>query len=67
MWMFGAYKILLLVILLINILCSSMQNNLILVISNIMISNFYTDMLATMHLYSLVSYWMEGEGDDIQH
>ena len=31
-----------------------MQNNLLLLISNRMISNFYTDMLAAMHLHCSV-------------
>ena len=45
---FGLIKFCILVILLIYILCSSMQNNLLLVISKRMISNFYTDMLAVV-------------------
>ena len=45
---FGLIKLCILVSLIINILCSSMQNNLLLVISNRMISHFYTDMLAAM-------------------
>ena len=42
------------IILIINILCSSMQNNLLLVIFNRMIGNFYTDMLAAMHFVCYV-------------
>ena len=58
MWLYccGLIKV---VILIINILCSSLQNNLPFVISNIMISHFYTDMLAAMKWpLTFVSDWM---------